>query len=223
MRWIYIVMMARRDRESRKRERLRGNFRNRSMAAWRYEFCDVCDRPARYHLANSSSAGCSIAPMDPIDILASAKFLGRVKPYDPSSIYTDMCRSRRVDKSGRAEQCGDSRYDNDRFLKGDYTSVCTERETRRRNAKNEEVRSIWLLGDQTSAILSRNIEMQKHIVKRRRYKDITDRFYFKKKSQFPLWRIFTEEIFTSVKQILLLCLDLDFHRGRRIPELRNSW
>lgn len=124
------------DPDRRKRKRLRGNFRNRSMAASRYEFCDVCDRPAWYYLANSSSAGCSIARWTRL-ISWPAKFSGRVKPYGPLDLgYV----SSRVESTSRAErgQCGDSRYDNDRFSKGDYTSVCSEREMRRRTVKNEE-------------------------------------------------------------------------------------
>lgn len=104
--------------------------------------------------------------MDPIDIdiLASVKFSGRSENRAVHSIW-DTCRTCRVDKSDQTSNRNreDSRRDNDRFLKGDYTSVCIEGETWGENIKNEEVRSIWSLGDQTSAISSKsvNTEMQK--------------------------------------------------------------
>lgn len=101
------------------------------MAASRYEFCDVCDRPARYHLANSSSAVCPIARSIR---LISTSWLARNfwEESNRTSIRSGI-RVGRAESTSRTEQCGDSRYDNDRFFKGDYTSVRIERE---RNVKN---------------------------------------------------------------------------------------
>jgi len=120
----------------RKSRRSRRDFQNGPMAGSRYKFCDVCDRSTRYHLANFSSAGCSDPAMNPIDIDDWPAW--NFREGSIRSIW-NTCWSCRVDKSSRKRE--DSRRDNDRFLKGDYTFVCIEAETWERTAKTKKFKA----------------------------------------------------------------------------------
>lgn len=124
-----------------------------------------------------------VPSMDPIDsdVLASAKFSGRIKSCDLFDLgYVSILPSRQVVPK-RDEQRENAKIPDaimiDFFKRRLHASMCIEKQ----NAKNEDVSSILITWRSNKRkILPKNIkEMQKHIIKRNRH-CITNRFYLKK-------------------------------------------